>query len=157
MRMRNLYQEARVDMIHNPGTITTGVIPTTWLDMSDYDRVVFLIALGSTDNNFDAVVRQGTSSAGAGAKDVSYVNNAGSTVTAQITQLDGNDDNKYVSIEVPASKLDIANGFRYVALSCTVAGTTTAAIWAIRYPARNLPVTQPTAWAEAVELYETGL
>jgi len=155
--MRNFYQEARVDMIHNPGAITTGVIPSTYLDTSEYDRVVFLIALGATDNNFDAVARQATSAAGAGAKNVSYVNNAGTTVTAQITQLAGTDDNKYASIEIPVSKLDIANGFRYVALSCTVAGTTTAAIWAISYPARNLPVTQPAAWDEAVELYETGL
>jgi hypothetical protein len=67
-----------------------------------------------------------------------------------ITQLSATDDNKQAAIEVDVNKLDLANGFRYVAVTSTIAGTTTAAIVFYGYNPKSAPVSQPAALAQHV-------
>lgn len=138
---RTMMKEIYRQQVANPATITTGTIPATYIDASPYEAFAFVLELGATDNTVDMKVVQATAGAGTGSKDVSG---------AVITQLSGTDDNKQASIEVDTANLDLANGFRYVAVTATIAGTTTASIYFVGYNAKSVPVTQPAAYVEQV-------
>ena len=143
MSMRTFDKWMLADIVHPPGAYATGILPSSYIDMSDYDRIVFLImvgTLGATDT-LDAQVVQATDAAGAGSKNVTG---------AVITQLVDADDDNMVSIEVAGSALDVENGFRYVALSIAQAGTPDGAVLALRYRGGGLPPTQPAAYSEQV-------
>lgn len=139
--LRNFEDDVYVQVVSVPAAITTATLPASYIDVSEYSRFVFLISLGATNNTVDAQVVQATAAAGTGSKNVTG---------AAITQLDGNDDNKFVTIEVDTQRLDIANGFRYVAVTATIAGTTTAEILFFGLNPRTRPITKPSAWDEAV-------
>lgn len=139
--LRNFEDDIFVQVVSVPAAITTATLPATYIDVSQYDRFVFLISLGATNNTVDAQVVQATAAAGTGSKNITG---------AAITQLDGNDDNKFVTIEVDTQRLDIANDFRYVAVTVTVAGTTTAEVLFFGLNARSRPITKVSAWDEAV-------
>lgn len=137
----NFEDDIFVQVVNVPGAITTGTVPATYIDVSNYTRFVFLLSLGATNNAVDAQVVQATAAAGTGSKNITG---------AAIAQLDGNDDNKFVTIEVDSQRLDIANGFRYVAVTLTVAGTTTAEVLFFGLNGRARPITKVSAWDEAV-------
>jgi len=134
-----------VPLIH-PQTINGATNSSSWYDMADFGRVVFLVDVGDTDTTVDAAVYQATDSSGTGSKVISG---------AEITQIAATEDNRLVSIDVPQTALDIANGFRYVQLQVTVgSGTTGAVVCALAefYRAGEYPVTQPSDYAEQVRV-----
>ncbi len=98
----------------DPASVAPGTVLTSWVHVSEVNNVMALVQTGvlGTAATVDAKMQQATSSAGAGAKDIT-----GKAIT-QLTQ--AADDNKQVTIEVTQNDLDMANGFEYVALSVTV-------------------------------------
>lgn len=108
----------------NPQSATT-VQGTGWNSMANFDAVMAVLLAGALGSSatLDAKFQQATSSAGAGAKDIT-----GKAIT-QLTQA-GTDANKQVLINVFASQLDVTNGFTYVKLTMTPA-TSTALIGAV--------------------------
>lgn len=141
----NPSQEIYEETVLDPGTVITGVYPgaTTYIHVGDFERFQFKLAVGSTNNNVAAKVVQATDAAGSGSKDITG---------AAITTLDGNDDNQQASIEVEVRKLDINNGFDYVALSLTITGTTTAYAEFRGFTPGLVPVTQHADFVEQVKV-----
>jgi hypothetical protein len=107
----------------DPDANGTGDLSTGWIDMSVYPSLLALILVGdiASTGKVDAKFEQATSAAGAGAKDVT-----GKALT-QLTQA-GGDSNKQALINLHASELDVAGGFRFARLTGT--GTTAGADWA---------------------------
>lgn len=125
--------------------VTTQTAPATYIDVANFERFVFLISAGAlgTGATVDAQVVQATTAAGAGSKNITG---------AAITQLTATDDDKFVTIEVLREKLDIANDFRYVSLTVTVANTADLEVIFLGLNPRHTPVTQPAAYAEKVQI-----
>ena len=100
-------------------TVTTG-----WVSMANIHQLVALIQTGvlGASATVDAKLRQATSAAGAGAKDIT-----GKAIT-QIVKASG--DNKQATIEVRDTELDVNNGFSFVQLSLTV-GTAASLVSAV--------------------------
>lgn len=143
----NLKPSDRVTVLGviNPQSATT-VQGTGWIDMSLYDGLL-AIGLGGvlgSSTTLDGKFQQATSSAGAGAKDVT-----GLAIT-QLTQA-GTDDNKQVLVNLQSQDLDVSNGFRYAKWSMTPA-TSTALIAAVvlGLNARYAPGTHETTVDEVV-------
>lgn len=128
---RTFHQHFKRSCVAAPAAITTGVVPATYLDMQGHNRIVFLIDIGTVSaGSFQAQVVQATDAAGTGSKNVS-----GAVLPAAITT-----SNKWATIEVPASALDINGGFRFVSLSVTVSGTVNADVQALQYRSLQIPV-----------------
>ena len=132
---------ATIDPIsQGAGTVTTG-----WVDQSQFLAVMALIQTGvlGASATVDAKIQQATSSAGAGAKDVT-----GKAIT-QIVKASG--DNKQALISLKEADLDTEGGFRYVRLSITV-GTAASLISATLFGAlpRYQPVAHQAAMVQAV-------
>lgn len=141
--IKTFYEEVYRQQVKDPGTLTTGTLPASYINVGDYERFAFLLELGATDQTTDFKVVQATAAAGTGSKDVSG---------AVITQFSATDDNKQAIIEVETKKLDINNGFYFVAVTSTVAtGTaTTASIVFYGINPHVVPVAQPAAFAQKV-------
>lgn len=92
------------------------VTPQTsdWVDMSKFDTVMAVALVGTVPatGGVELKLEQATSSAGAGAKDIS-----GKSATALAAAADSD---KQVVINVRGEELDVANSFRYVRLSATL-------------------------------------
>jgi hypothetical protein len=102
-------------------TVTTG-----WVDAGKFESLLAAIQTGvlGAAATVDAKLQQATSSAGAGAKDVT-----GSAITQLVK---ATNDNNEVLINCQTERLDVAGGFRYVRLSVTV-GTAASLIAAQLY------------------------
>lgn len=108
----------------NPSSQAAGVATTGWVSVADYHSLLAVIATGAlgASATVDAKLQQATSSAGAGAKDITG---------AAITQLvKANDDNVQAEINLLPEQLDVENGYGYVQLQVTVgtAASLTAAL-----------------------------
>lgn len=117
--------------------------PSTFIDVSNFERVVFLVELGTTDSAMDFQVKQDkTETASADIKNV----------TGAVKSFLDTDDNKWATIEVETAKLDIANGFHYVTLNNAGAagGNDYACITVFGVNPRHQPPTQPANYIEAV-------
>ena len=144
--MRTWHENILVKQVKSPGDLASETIPATYIDMSDYERIVFEIKVGTlaADSTIDAQVAQATDSAGTGTKDITG---------ALITQLVDADDDTLVTIEVRDTALDVENAFRYVSLEVAVAGTAVVGtITAYLYKGGGLPPTQDAFYAEQVEV-----
>jgi len=143
--MRSFHENVLVTLGQVPAAITTATVPATYIDMSDYARIVFIIHVGDmpATSTLDAQVVQATDSSGTGSKNITG---------AAITQLVATDDDKMVSIEVRDTALDVANGFRYVAITLTAANSPVGTCFALQYRGGGLPPTQPAAYEEQVEV-----
>jgi len=137
------FEEVYIQQVKDPAVTTTGTLPASYINVGDYERFAFLLQLGATDQTTDFKVVQATAAAGTGSKDVSG---------AVITQFGATDDNKQAIIEVETKKLDINNGFYFVAVTSTIAtGTsTTLAILFFGINPHSVPVSQPAAFAQKV-------
>jgi hypothetical protein len=124
----------------------TAVQGTAWIDVSFFSWVLFILKCGvlGSSTTLDAKVQQATSSAGAGAKDVT-----GLAIT-QLTQA-GTDASKQVLINVNSSLLDANGGFQFIKLTMTPA-TSTALIdaTALGFNDRHQPGTHATTVDEVV-------
>lgn len=145
MSMRSFHSNIAVDKVAQPAALVDGILPAVYLDMSDFDFIVFLLAVGvmAAPDIIDMKVVQATDSAGAGSKDVT---------SALITQLVDGDDGEYVSIEVRGSALDVDNAFRFVAVDIQITGTAIGSVQALRYRGGGLPPTLPAAYSEQVQV-----
>ena len=143
--MRSFHENMLANLVLIPGTIASSTVPATYIDMRDYERVVFLIFVGDmpTSSTLDAQVVQATLADGTGSKDITG---------AAITQLVATDDNKMVSIEVRDTALDVAGGFRFVSLTLVEAADPIGMVLAFSYKGGGLPPTQPVAYEEQVEV-----
>lgn len=141
--IKTLFEEVYRQQVKDPVVLTTGTYPAAYINVGDYERFAFVLELGVTDQTTDFKVVQATASAGTGSKDV-----AG----AVITQFSATDDNKQAIIEVETKKLDINNGFYFVAVTATIATgtTTTASIVFYGVNPHSVPVSQPAAFAQKV-------
>lgn len=100
------------------GPLSSAAAQTSaYLDCSLFRRVLATVTTGTlgTSSYVDAKLVQATSSGGAGAKDV-----PNSSIT-RILKASG--DNKVAQINFDTANIDVANGFRYVALVITPSGS----------------------------------
>lgn len=110
---------AAVLAVIDPDAYGASTEVSDWVDASEFHQILAIVMAGTlgTSATLDAKLRQATSAAGAGAKDITG---------ASITQLvKATDDDKQAIMSLDVDALDIANGFRYVALSMTI-GTATS-------------------------------
>lgn len=99
----------------DPATVTSTPATGDWVDMSKYDQVLFLFALGNmAAETIDAAVEEATSSGGAGAQALK--------AATQLAAHASNNDNKQIAIEVNAA--DLSDGFRYVRPTLVTGNTT---------------------------------
>lgn len=108
--------EAVLVGIIDPDAYTAETYVTAWVPMSLFEAVQAIVMVGTmaSTSTVDAKLRQATSAAGAGAKDI-----AGKVIT-QLTQA-GTDSDKQAIINCRSDELDVAGGFTHVQLSVTVA------------------------------------
>lgn len=138
----SVYFEKALDPQDNTGN-GAATIPSTYIDVSDFDYFAFLVSVGTHDGTLDAQVVQATASDGSDSKNVA---------NAAITQLVDANDNEQAGIVVETRQLDINNDFRYVALTLTEAATTgqLADVWFMAWNAGEEPVTQHSDFSEQV-------
>lgn len=104
----------------DPDANAAATLLTAWVDAALYPSFLAMISSGDlgTNGTLDAKLRQATSSAGAGAKDIT-----GKSIT-QMTEAVTNLSNKQAFINLESEDLDTNNGFHFVALSMTGAVAT---------------------------------
>ena len=110
----------------------------SFIDVSNYERCVFLIEMGTTNSALTFTVRQDTAATSTAVKALD------NTAAIVIAAADGD---KWATIEFSTNQL--AAGFRYVSLYATgaAAGDDYACITFIGYRARHVPVTQAAGYA----------
>lgn len=110
-----------------------------FIDVSNYDRIVFLIALGTVNDALTFTVHQAATISGS---PKALAN------TAAIVAGSGDSD-KWISIEVSTDELDIANGYHFVSLYETGSsgGNDYAAIIFLGYRGRHMPIVQSASYA----------
>lgn len=104
----------------DPDANAAATLLTAWVDAALYPAFLAMISAGDLGANgtIDAKLRQATSAAGAGAKDIT-----GKAIT-QFTQAGTDYSNKQAFINLESEDLDTNNGFHFVALSMTGATAT---------------------------------
>jgi hypothetical protein len=129
----------------NPQSATTAK-STGWVNAGLFESLLAVVKAGAitATGTVDAKLEQATSSAGAGAKDIT-----GKAIT-QLTAA-GTDDNKQALINCQSEDLDVANGFAFARLTitpATAAALIDGELWGLdaRYP----PGTQATTVDEVV-------
>lgn len=114
--MRAATEIAALVGVIDPDAYAASTVTTGWIKADKFHRYLAMVLAGDlvTDATLDAKLEQATDGSGTGAKDVT-----GKAIT-QLTQA-GSDSNKQAAIGlIPADDLDIANGFVYFRLSCTL-------------------------------------
>lgn len=148
MRLKSFNEQVYLAQLIDPdGTAATATVPSSYIDMGLYERGVFVISAGDlgTSGTIDAQVKQATAAAGTGSKAIT-----GAAITQLVT---ATDDNEYVTIEVAADQLDIANGFTHVAVTITIGGAAVfMSAYFLGFTPRSVPVTQPAAYSEAIQV-----
>lgn len=143
--MRTFHENMKFAAVFPPAAWADGTVPSAYIDMSDYERCVFLIMTGAmaTGDIVAAQVVQATSAAGAGSKVITG---------ATITDLDIDDDNALATIEVKDTALDVENGFRFLSLTIDETGSPAfGCVIALLYRGGGLPPTQPATYVEQIE------
>lgn len=146
--MRRFTENVYIQQLIIEGTIVDGVYPgsSTYIDVSEYERFAFLVAVGDSDDTaVTAQVKQATAAAGTGTKNIT-----GAAITTTVLAGTANDD-RWTMIEVEGRRLDIANDFRFVALDVAATGgsATEMAIFFFGWRLRKLP---PTFGADKAEI-----
>jgi hypothetical protein len=106
---------------YDPISTAASTVTTGWVNSGNFHAFMALVSTGvlGASATVDAKIQQATTSAGAGAKDVTN-----KTIT-QIVKATG--DNKQAIINVKNADLDVEGGFTWVRLSITV-GTATSIV-----------------------------
>jgi hypothetical protein len=102
----------------DPASLTANTYYTDWVladDFEQYMGVVLVGAIAST-GTCDIALSQATDGSGTGAKDI--------VAATQLTQA-GTDSNKQVVLQCRADQLDLAGGFRYIAVEVVTATAAT--------------------------------
>lgn len=103
----------------DPDAYGTGEQNSDYIDMQDFERVLFIVMAGTLGSSatLDVQIEQATDTSDTGLKDIT-----GKVIT-QLTEA-GTDSDKQAIIEVKQSDLDIAGGFRYIRAECTLGAAT---------------------------------
>jgi hypothetical protein len=118
----------------------------SFLDMSGFGAIMFLIDLRDLADAIDVEVYQAPTASSGSAKAVT---------SASKTDILATDDGEMISIEVGADQLDLDGGFRYVSLKVSgVSGTNYIDIHALKFRAGLQPVTQPATYTHQIVLVE---
>lgn len=147
MKLKSFNEQVYLDQLVGPVIGATGTVPASYVDMGLYERFVILIGVGDmgTSGTLDAQVVQATAAAGTGSKNIT-----GAAITQLVT---ATDDDEFVTIEVSADQLDIANSFSHVSVTITIGGAACNMVaYIMGFNPRSVPVTQPAAYSEAVQL-----
>lgn len=125
-QIRRLSENLFLKLVLPPtgANVTDATYPASgsYINVVDWARFAFIIAVGATDDTaVTAQVVQATSVNAAGKKNI-----AGAALTG--TLLAGTNDNKWSIIEVDQERLDIANDFNFVALDVAATGGTATAV-----------------------------
>lgn len=114
----NIQPSDRVAVVGNidPDANAAATYTTDWVSIAQFASLMAVVQAGTLGTNatLDAKLEQATTSAGAGAKDVT-----GKAIT-QLTQAGTDDSDKQAVINCGQEDLDVANSFAYVRLSVTV-------------------------------------
>ena len=104
----------------DPDAIGASTVVSDYVDASKFHQILAIVMAGTlgASATLDAKLVQATSAAGANVKDIT-----GAAIT-QLTQA-GTDSDKQALISLNVDALDVAGGFKYVALSMTI-GTATS-------------------------------
>lgn len=141
MNFRRIFENIVFRLIEPPGAVSDGVVPSTYIDVSEFERFGFMRIVGtSNDTSVSMQVVQATSAAGAGSKPV--------TGAALSTDAVGSESpNEWAGVEVEQRKLDLNNGYRYVAVDKAATGgsATNGAILFIGHRGKYYPVVQEAA------------
>ena len=146
MKITALNEQVYIQVVLAPESgPTTATLPASYIDVTNFERFAFVISAGAlgASATVDAQVVQATAAAGTGSKNITG---------AAMTQFTDTDDDTFVTIEVQSDQLDIANDFRYVAITVTIANTADLEVLFLGLNPRHVPVTQPAAYGEAVQV-----
>jgi len=144
--MRTFHENMLFAEVFPPAAWADGTVPASYIDLADYERVVFLIMTGAMDTGdiVAAQVVQATDAAGTGSKVITG---------ATITDLTLTDDDALATIEVRDTALDVENGFRFVSLTIDETNSPGfGCVIALLYKGGGLPPTQPATYVEQVEV-----
>jgi len=138
MASRNFDDFAYVRLLNTEDTLANGQYPSTYIDVGEYERFVFLIGMGDFDSDITFQVQEADGAAGS-LSDIS-----GATVTAEAAT----DDDLWCSIEVETARMTHTSSSNKTHVTLTVSGVAGAndyaSIFFIGYRARREPVTQLT-------------
>lgn len=144
--MRNWYENVYTQVLEAGVTALSDAnypASASYIDVSEFERFVFLIALDTVATPDFAVLQDTSATQTASVKAIT-----GAAKTDIVTA----DDGKHFTIEVETARLDIANGFRYVTLQVSNTSSDNAAIVFFGCRPRRAPVTQPAAYYASVQV-----
>ena len=147
-----IFENTYFQMVEPPKDSADATVPSSYIDVSGYERFAFIRLVGATDDSAVTMqVVQATAAAGTGSKNITSAAITG-------TVLAGTNDNKWAAVEVATSKLDIANGFRYVAVTIAATGgsSTLSSVLFIGWRARHNYPTQFAADSAQVVTIDAG-
>ena len=115
----------------NPASVSPSTVVSGWISSASAFTFLATINIGAitATGTVDAKIQQATSSAGAGAKDIT------SKAITQMTAT-GSNSNQLALINLRDTELDVNGGFTYFQLSITV-GTAAAILGATIYGVNN--------------------
>lgn len=115
----------------NSQLLDDGSATSDWVDMENFDRVVFLVRIGAADTTLDAKLQSATDSNGTSAADITG---------KAITQFSATDDGQVALIEIKAE--EIPAGRQHVACVVTAGNGTTGVqvnVEALGFDPRYMP------------------
>ncbi len=117
---------------------TPATVDGDWIDMQDFERVIFIVSLGVAEptGTLNVQIREANTAAGG-----TPLNVAG----ALITELIGTDDNSVVAIEVHQDDMTNDNAYRWLSARAVVgADDMTYGVVSMRHQTRRKPQTNVT-------------
>jgi hypothetical protein len=104
----------------DPASLSANTYYSDWVLADDFEQYMGVVLVGAiaTNGTCDIAISQATDGSGTGAKDV--------VAATQLTQA-GTDSNKQVVLQCRADQLDLAGGFRYIAVEVVTAVAATIA------------------------------
>ncbi len=135
--MHKLSENLKVDVAMVAATLNNSSNTPLWVSMKNYHAALVIIqsATIAAGGAVTVQLRQATSAAGAGAKNI----------TGYTSSFSDTDDNKVKTIDVKSENLDTNNGFTYLGVLLTETGSQNAAMSATfvrgnpRYAQASLP------------------
>lgn len=125
----------KIQLLNTEDAVAVAKYPTSgnFIDVSNHERFLFLIAAGALTSALTFQVQQATAA-----------NGTPKDVTGAVINVSATDDDKWFAVEVQTNQLDINNDYRYVTLNATGAagGDDFAAILFIGCNPGEKPVTQ---------------
>lgn len=108
----------------DPDAYTVGSQSTDYVDLADYERVMFVLMLGDVDTTSSIAfkLQEATTSGGGGAQDIS-----GKSITTLTSTSPNVVSNSQAIINVSAEELTINSSYRYVKAVVTMADTNSPA------------------------------